>query len=35
MADAVAVLARQAAIMPPPQQVSVIGGFTEHQFADI
>jgi len=27
-------LKRQVAITPPPQWVRVIGGFTEHQFAE-
>src|SRR6202140_845164 len=34
LADAMAMLKRQVAITPPPQWVRVIGGFTEHQFAE-
>lgn len=34
LADAMAMLRRQVAITPPPQWVRVIGGFTEHQFAE-
>src|SRR5882672_7659114 len=34
LADAMAMLKRQAEITPPPQWVRVIGGFTEHQFAE-
>ncbi|MEA2788055.1 MAG: hypothetical protein QOG73_461 [Acetobacteraceae bacterium] len=34
LADAMAMLKRQAAITPPPQWVRVVGGFTEHQFAE-
>ncbi|QIG99304.1 amidohydrolase [Bradyrhizobium sp. 6(2017)] len=34
LADAMAMLRRQVAITPPPQWVRVVGGFTEHQFAE-
>jgi len=34
LADAMAMLKRQAEITPPPQWVRVIGGFVEHQFAE-
>ena len=34
LADAMAMLKKQVAITPPPQWVRVIGGFTEHQFAE-
>ncbi|GGE52437.1 amidohydrolase [Agaricicola taiwanensis] len=34
LADAMSMLKRQAAITPPPQWVRVVGGFTEHQFAE-
>ena len=34
LADAMAMLKRQAAVTPPPQWVRVVGGFTEHQFAE-
>src|ERR1700759_5176004 len=34
LADAMAMLKRQAAITPPPQWVRVVGGFTEHQFVE-
>jgi predicted amidohydrolase YtcJ len=34
LADAMNMLKRQVAITPPPQWVRVIGGFTEHQFAE-
>jgi predicted amidohydrolase YtcJ len=34
LADAMAMLKRQVAVTPPPQWVRVVGGFTEHQFAD-
>ena len=34
LADAMAMLKRQAAITPPPQWVRVVGGLTEHQFAE-
>src|SRR6201990_176560 len=34
LADAMAMLRKQVAITPPPQWVRVIGGFTEHQFAE-
>ncbi|KAJ8136761.1 hypothetical protein OY671_010026, partial [Metschnikowia pulcherrima] len=33
-ADAMAMLKRQVAITPAPQWVRVVGGFTEHQFAE-
>ena len=34
LADAMAILKKQAANTPPPQWVRVVGGFTEHQFAE-
>ncbi|CAN7749462.1 amidohydrolase [Rhizobium sp. LjRoot258] len=34
LADAMSMLNRQVAITPPPQWVRVVGGFTEHQFAE-
>ena len=34
LADAMAMLRRQVNITPPPQWVRVVGGFTEHQFAE-
>lgn len=34
LADAMALLERQVAITPAPQWVRVVGGFTEHQFAE-
>src|ERR1700682_3262156 len=34
LADALAMLKKQVAITPPPQWVRVVGGFTEHQFAE-
>jgi len=34
LADAMSLLRRQAAATPPPQWVRVVGGFTEHQFAE-
>jgi predicted amidohydrolase YtcJ len=34
LADAMRMLRRQVAITPPPQWVRVVGGFTEHQFAE-
>lgn len=34
LADAMAMLKAQAEVTPPPQWVRVIGGFTEHQFAE-
>jgi predicted amidohydrolase YtcJ len=34
LADAMEMLRRQVAITPPPQWVRVVGGFTEHQFAE-
>ncbi|MGE0162242.1 MAG: amidohydrolase [Dongiaceae bacterium] len=34
LADAMAMLKRQAAVTPPPQWVRVVGGFSEHQFAE-
>jgi predicted amidohydrolase YtcJ len=34
LADAMAMLKRQIALTPPPQWVRVVGGFTEHQFAE-
>jgi predicted amidohydrolase YtcJ len=34
LADAMAMLRRQVAITPPPQWVRVVGGFSEHQFAE-
>ncbi len=34
LADAMAMLRRQVAVTPVPQWVRVVGGFTEHQFAE-
>jgi predicted amidohydrolase YtcJ len=34
LADAMSMLKRQVAITPPPQWVRVVGGFSEHQFAE-
>jgi predicted amidohydrolase YtcJ len=34
LADAMAMLPCQAQVTPPPQWVRVVGGFTEHQFAE-
>jgi predicted amidohydrolase YtcJ len=34
LADAMAMLKRQAQVTPPPQWVRVVGGFTRHQFAE-
>jgi predicted amidohydrolase YtcJ len=34
LADAMAMLKQQAQVTPPPQWVRVVGGFTEHQFAE-
>ncbi len=34
LADAMDMLRRQVAVTPPPQWVRVVGGFTEHQFAE-
>jgi len=34
LAEAMAMLKAQVAITPPPQWVRVVGGFTEHQFAE-
>jgi predicted amidohydrolase YtcJ len=34
LSDAMSMLKRQAAATPPPQWVRVIGGFSEHQFAE-
>jgi predicted amidohydrolase YtcJ len=34
LADAMAMLKRQVAVTPPPQWVRIVGGFTEHQFAE-
>src|SRR6201996_5532608 len=34
LADAMDMLKRQAAVTPAPQWVRVVGGFTEHQFAE-
>lgn len=34
LSDAMAMLRRQVAITPAPQWVRVVGGFTEHQFAE-
>ncbi|MDB5394762.1 MAG: hypothetical protein JWM91_2268 [Rhodospirillales bacterium] len=34
LADAMTMLKRQVAVTPPPQWVRVVGGFTEHQFAE-
>jgi predicted amidohydrolase YtcJ len=34
LSEAMAMLKQQVAITPPPQWVRVVGGFTEHQFAE-
>src|ERR1700730_8916662 len=34
LADAMNMLKREVAVTPPPQWVRVVGGFTEHQFAE-
>jgi predicted amidohydrolase YtcJ len=34
LSDAMSMLKRQVAITPPPQWVRIVGGFTEHQFAE-
>src|SRR5262245_54234344 len=34
LADAMAMLKAQVQVTPPPQWVRVVGGFTEHQFAE-
>ncbi|HWL81946.1 MAG TPA: amidohydrolase [Roseomonas sp.] len=34
LADAMEMLRKQVAITPPPQWVRIVGGFTEHQFAE-
>jgi predicted amidohydrolase YtcJ len=34
LADAMAMLKAQVAVTPPPQWVRVVGGFSEHQFAE-
>ncbi|WP_173513781.1 amidohydrolase [Sinorhizobium psoraleae] len=34
LSDAMDMLKRQVAVTPPPQWVRVVGGFTEHQFAE-
>ena len=34
LTDAMEMLKRQVAVTPPPQWVRVVGGFTEHQFAE-
>jgi predicted amidohydrolase YtcJ len=34
LVDAMNMLKRQVAVTPPPQWVRVVGGFTEHQFAE-
>ena len=34
LADGMAMLKRQVAVTPPPQWVRIVGGFTEHQFAE-
>src|ERR1700752_4576372 len=34
LADAMGMLRQQVAVTPPPQWVRVVGGFTEHQFAE-
>jgi len=34
LAEAMGMLKRQVAVTPPPQWVRVVGGFTEHQFAE-
>ena len=34
LSDAMAMLKRQVAVTPPPQWLRVVGGFSEHQFAE-
>lgn len=34
LADAMAMLKKQADVTPPPQWVRIVGGFTEHQFVE-
>jgi predicted amidohydrolase YtcJ len=34
LSDAMTMLKKQVAVTPPPQWVRVVGGFTEHQFAE-
>nr|WP_133774888.1 amidohydrolase [Enterovirga rhinocerotis] len=34
LSDAMSMLRRQVAVTPPPQWVRVVGGFSEHQFAE-
>jgi len=34
LADAMGMLKRQVTVTPPPQWVRVVGGFSEHQFAE-
>src|ERR1700722_2854847 len=34
LADAMGMLKKQVAVTPPPQWVRVVGGFTQHQFAE-
>ena len=34
LSDAMSMLKRQVAVTPPPQWVRVVGGFSEHQFAE-
>src|SRR5882724_10600880 len=34
LADAMSMLKRQVAVTPPPQWVRIVGGFSEHQFAE-
>ena len=34
LSDAMNMLKRQVAVTPPPQWVRVVGGFSEHQFAE-
>lgn len=34
LADAMEMLRKQVALTPPPQWVRIVGGFTEHQFAE-
>jgi predicted amidohydrolase YtcJ len=34
LSDAMAMLRRQVEVTPPPQWVRIVGGFTEHQFAE-
>src|SRR3954467_14812123 len=34
LSDAISMLKRQVAVTPPPQWVRVVGGFSEHQFAE-